>query len=234
MASVSRRSFIGVLVPWALGCFASNSAQQARLSGSTGAFAPAQAADTSPSMRGPDPHLVSRLADLEAKLMSAPRASGAFDASALEARIEKVAQIAQERADRVERFLMTRVDDIETQMISAPSAPMPMRSSEIADLDLKLHELSAQFEEMKYTPAPAAPRASVAMPDEFARLAERVSDLEISVMELRIDAPSAGPIEKLDIERRIVEIEGRHAEIIGTLRNLLALLSATDGRRATG
>ena len=30
-----------VLVPWALGCFASNSAQQARLSGSTGAFAPA-------------------------------------------------------------------------------------------------------------------------------------------------------------------------------------------------
>jgi len=30
-----------VLVPWALGCFASNSAQQARLSGSSGAFAPA-------------------------------------------------------------------------------------------------------------------------------------------------------------------------------------------------
>ena len=200
-----------------------------------GAFAPAQAAsDASPSTRGPDPHLVSRLADLEAKLMSAPRASGAFDASALEARIEKVAQIAQERADRVERFLMTRVDDIETQMISAPAAPMPMRSSEIADLDLKLHELSAQFEEMKHMPAPAAPRASVAMPDEFARLAERVSDLEVSVMELRIDAPSAGPVEKLDIERRIVEIEGRHAEIIGTLRNLLALLSATDGRRATG
>jgi len=30
-----------VLVPWALACFASNSAQQARLSGSSGAFAPA-------------------------------------------------------------------------------------------------------------------------------------------------------------------------------------------------
>ncbi|MDZ7592043.1 MAG: MFS transporter [Rubrivivax sp.] len=30
-----------VLVPWALGCFSSNSAQQARLSGSSGAFAPA-------------------------------------------------------------------------------------------------------------------------------------------------------------------------------------------------
>jgi predicted MFS family arabinose efflux permease len=30
-----------VLVPWAMACFASNSAQQARLSGSSGAFAPA-------------------------------------------------------------------------------------------------------------------------------------------------------------------------------------------------
>lgn len=39
--AVSVTAMTLVLVPWALGCFSSNSAQQARLSGSTGAFAPA-------------------------------------------------------------------------------------------------------------------------------------------------------------------------------------------------
>ncbi|HRY02157.1 MAG TPA: hypothetical protein P5256_03465, partial [Beijerinckiaceae bacterium] len=67
---------------------------------------------------------------------------------------------------------------------------------------------------------------------------ERMSDLEISVMELRIDQPStpapAPAPEDMDLQRRIMEIEGRHAEIIGTLRNLLALLSAGEGRRAAG
>ena len=53
-------------------------------------------------------------------------------------------------------------------------------------------------------------------------------------MELRIDQPAARPADDLDVHRRIIEIEGRHAEIIGTLRNLLALLSASEARRAAG
>ena len=181
---------------------------------------------------GPDPRIVSRIADLEAKLMSAPRMSGGFDPSALEGKIEQVARRAAEHAERVERFLMTRIDNIETQMIAAPSAPAPTRSSEIAAVELKLHELAARFEREAAEPLPVAALASA--PGDFAGLAERVSDLEMSVMELRLDQPTAQGAGDMDLHRRIVEIEGRHAEIIGTLRNLLALLSAGEGRRAAG
>jgi len=203
-----------------------------------GSLAPA-AAEPADATLGPDPRIVSRLADLEAKIMSAQRPAGvsaAQDVSAIESRLETVARLAEERAERVERFLMTRIDDIETQMIAAPAAPAPARSSEIADLDFKLHELTARFEEMIRAEAPAAPApvARTAAPHEFARLVERVSDLEVSIMELRIDGPAAGSADSNQIEHRIAEIEGRHAEIIGTLRNLLALLTATEGRRQAG
>ena len=184
----------------------------------------------------PDPLIVGRIADLEAKLMAMPRPAAAIDTSALDARIEEIARRAEERADRVERFLMTRIDDLESQMISAPAAPAPMRSSEIADLDLRLHELAARIDGLSQAPPPAS--IDAVAPDELARLIERMSDLEISVMELRIDQPStpasAPAPEDMDLHRRILEIEGRHAEIIGTLRNLLALLSASEGRRAAG
>ncbi len=204
-----------------------------------GSLAPAAAAEPADATLGPDPRIVSRLADLEAKIMSAQRPAGVSvgqDVSALESRLETVARLAEERAERVERFLMTRIDDIETQMIAAPAAPAPARSSEIADLDFKLHELTARFEEMIRAEAPAAPApvARTAAPHEFARLVERVSDLEVSIMELRIDGPAAGSADSNQIEHRIAEIEGRHAEIIGTLRNLLALLTATEGRRQAG
>ncbi len=202
-------------------------------------LAPAAPAEPADAGSGPDPRIVSRLADLEAKIMSAQRpapASGGADVSALESRLETVARLAEERAERVERFLMTRIDDIETQMIAAPAAPAPVRSPEIAELDFKLHELTARFEEMirAEVHAAPAPAARTAAPDELARLVERVSDLEVSIMELRIDGPAAGSASNGQIEHRIAEIEGRHAEIIGTLRNLLALLTATEGRRQAG
>ena len=165
--------------------------------------------------------------------MSAPRVTAAFDPSALEARIDQLARLSQERAERIERFLMTRVDDIETQMIVAPSAPAPMRTSEMVDLDLKLHELAARFEDMKKASATPA-RPQYALPEEFEQLADRVSDLEVSIMELRIDQPASKPSVDLDMQHRILEIEARHSEIVGTLRNLLTLLTARQPQRATG
>ena len=95
-----------------------------------------------------------------------------------------------------------------------------------------LHD--GDFRESAADFAAPAPVARTAAPDEFARLVERVSDLEVSIMELRIDGPAAGSADSNQIEHRIAEIEGRHAEIIGTLRNLLALLTATEGRRQAG
>ena len=182
----------------------------------------------------PDPLIAGRLAELEAKLMAMPRQAAAIDSSALDARIEEIERRAEEHAGRIQRFLTTRMDDLESQLISAPAAPTPTRSSEIADLDLRLHELSARIDGLNRGASPAP--VDAAAPEELCRLIERVSDLEISVMELRIDQPSppAPAPEDLDLHRRILEIEGRHAEIIGTLRNLLALLSASEGRRAAG
>lgn len=205
----------------------------ARLEAMVESGALAQAASPVEADSGPDPRIVSRIADLEARLMSAPRAPSAFDASGLEERIEKVARMAEERAERIERFLMTRIDDIETQMIAAPSAPAPTRSAEIVDLELKLHELAARFEREAEAPA----QAIAPTPDNLMALAERVSDLEMSVMEMRLDKPAAQDArdgDDADLHRRIVEIEGRHAEIIGTLRNLLALLTAGEARRIAG
>ncbi|HMN71958.1 MAG TPA: PilZ domain-containing protein [Rhodoblastus sp.] len=175
---------------------------------------------------GPDPRIVARIADLEARLMSAPR-GGAFDPSALDAKIEQAARHAEERTERVERFLMARIDDLEAEQISAPAAPAAMRSSEVADIDFRVHELAARFDALAASAAaPSAER------EELARLAERVSDLEVSVMELRIDQPTGEAAASDDLARRIAEIEGRHGEIIATLRNLLALLSASEARRA--
>ena len=194
-----------------------------------GALAPPPV-DEGAASDGPDPRIVSRIADLEARLMSMARAPGGADSSALQVRLEQVSRHAEERAERIERFLMSRIDDIETQLISAPAAPTPHRSSEIADLDFRLQELASRFETQQTASSPPA----VSSPDDLERLAERVSDLEVSVMELRIDQPAARPADDLDVHRRIIEIEGRHAEIIGTLRNLLALLSASEARRAAG
>lgn len=196
----------------------------------SGALSPSTADGATSS--APDARIVSRIADLEAKLMSTQRPAAGVDTSALDARIEQVARRAEERTDRVERFLMTRVDDLEAQMISAPAAPAPVRSSEVADLDYRLHELSARVDNLGEARAPAL--AQSAAPGDLDRLIERVSDLEVSVMELRIEQPSSRAPEDMDLQRRILEIEGRHAEIIGTLRNLLALLTATEGRRAAG
>ena len=194
-----------------------------------GALAPPPV-DEGAASDGPDPRIVSRIADLEARLMSMARAPGGADSSALQVRLEQVSRHAEERAERIERFLMSRIDDIETQLISAPAAPTPHRSSEIADLDFRLQELASRFETQQTASSPSA----ASSPDDLDRLAERVSDLEVSVMELRIDQPAARPADDLDVHRRIIEIEGRHAEIIGTLRNLLALLSASEARRAAG
>ncbi len=192
-----------------------------------GAFAPAAGEGAS---EGPDPRIVARIADLEARLMSAPRApAGGANADTLETRIEQLARRTEERAERFERFLMTRLDEVETQMIAAPAAPVPTRSPEVVDLELKLHELAARFDAQRTAPAHPEPSAA---PDELERLAERVSDLEVSMMELRTDRPAGEPIDDAEWRRRIVEMEGRHAEIIGTLRNLLALLTAGEARRA--
>lgn len=179
---------------------------------------------------GPDPRMVARIADLEAKLMSAPRAAPAFDGSALEARIEAAERRAEEQAARVERFAMTRLDDLEAQMISAPAATAAGNSVEMADLEFKLHEVAARVEELHRSPA--LPATAAPTLDELDRLVERVSDLEVAVMDLRIDQPARETADGDDLPHRIAEIEGRHAEIIATLRNLLALLSASESRRA--
>ncbi len=181
---------------------------------------------------GPDPRMVARIADLEAKLMSAPRAAPVFDSSALEARIEAAERRAEEQAARVERFAMTRLDDLETQMISAPAAAAAGHSIEMTDLEFKLHEVAARVEELHVSSAQRAMAAAAS--GELERLAERVSDLEVAVMDLRIDQPAGEAADGDDLPRRIAEIEGRHAEIIATLRNLLALLSAGEARRAAG
>ena len=110
-----------------------------------GALAPPPV-DEGATSDGPDPRIVSRIADLEARLMSMARAPGGADSSALQVRLEQVSRHAEERAERIERFLMSRIDDIETQLISAPAAPTPHRSSEIADLDFRLQELASRFE----------------------------------------------------------------------------------------
>jgi len=178
-----------------------------------------------------DPRIVARIADLEARMMSVSRGSAGVDGAALEAKFEQVARRAEEYSERVERFLLTRIDELETQMISAPAAPVSMRSSEIADIEFRLHELAARFDDAHSAPPPVAPTLASS---DIERLAERVSDLELSMMELRLDQPAGRPDDELDLHRRIVEIEGRHAEIIGTLRNLLALLSAGEARRAAG
>lgn len=199
-----------------------------------GAFEPAAGAESA-GASGLDPRIVARIADIEARLMSAPRAAaGGVDPATLDARIEQADRRTQERVERLERALMARIDGLDTQTISAPAAPAPMRSAEVADLDFRLHQLAARFDELNAIAAPASLGAAAA-PDDLARLAERVSDLEMSVMELRLDGPDGGkPAADEDLHRRIVDMEGRHAEIIGTLRNLLALLTATEGRRQAG
>ena len=62
-----------------------------------GSLAPAAAAEPADATLGPDPRIVSRLADLEAKIMSAQRPAGvsaAQDFSAIESRLETVARAA--------------------------------------------------------------------------------------------------------------------------------------------
>ena len=95
-----------------------------------GALAPSPV-DSDPMPGGPDPRIVNRIADLEARFMSMARPSGEADSSALPLRLEQVSRHAEERAERIERFLMARIDDIETQLIAAPAAPTSHRSSEI-------------------------------------------------------------------------------------------------------
>ncbi|MFV0279755.1 MAG: PilZ domain-containing protein [Rhodoblastus sp.] len=68
--------------------------------------------------------------------------------------------------------------------------------------------------------------------EDVIKLAERVSDIEVSLMELSLGGPAAPKAGATDLNRRITEIEERHAEIVATLRNLLGLLTASGEHRA--
>lgn len=168
----------------------------------------------------PDAVLIARIADIEARLMEPRRLpAGAADAATLDAKLRTLAQQAEDHAARVERFLSARIDDLERELISAPSAPSG-RSSALDALDLKVADLARRLAEQ-----------SSARPADD--LETRISDLEVTYMELRVDlAPLHAGLE--DIRARLAETEERNEEIIGTLRNLLALLTAREGRRAAG
>lgn len=175
--------------------------------------------DATPTSNAPDQALLARIADIEARLME-PRptvAPAERDLSAVERQIARVEKRAEEQTARAERFINARMDEIEAQLISAPAAPATRRP-DIESLERQMHDLTRRFEE------------AIAFP-QLDELEARLSNLEVSAMELRADMPVVDP-EAADIGQRLAQIEERHGEIVATLRNLLALLSARDERRA--
>ncbi|MFO1118282.1 MAG: hypothetical protein U1E28_21645 [Beijerinckiaceae bacterium] len=159
-----------------------------------------------------DPAVFRKIAELEAKLLTQARTvEQAVDLSPLERKIEKYGKTAQEYAMRVERFLTQRIEEMELKQISAPAAPPP-RGAGVAELDSKIEILTSRLD---------ARSASGGL-DE---LADRVSNLEISLLELRDGA--AAP----DLAGRLAQIESRQGEVMSALRNVLALLTAQSDRR---
>ncbi len=185
----------------------------------TGAFETQQApvAATTPNA---DPDILRRLVDLEARLTAqAPArehiATDAVDGDA----IARLRAHVDESVERVERFLYSRIADIEGQLITAPAPPS--RPVDVNALQMQIHDLEKQLQQATATP-------------DLDRFVERLSDLEVSVMELRAELPEANSGVDDEIRQRIAMIEERNSEIIATLRNLVVLLANRDPMRAAG
>lgn len=155
-----------------------------------------------------DPAVFRRIAELDAKLLTQSRTvEQAVDLTPLERKVEKYGRTAQEYAMRVERFLTQRIEEMELKQISAPAAPPP-RGAGVAELDSKIEILTR--------------RSDARGASGLDEIADRISNLEISLLELRGDA---------DFDARLAQIELRQGEVMGALRNVLALLTAQADQR---
>jgi hypothetical protein len=162
----------------------------------------------------PDPALLKRIADVEAKVMTLGRAAAAVDFSPIERRIDKTDKNAQEYAARVERFLSTRIEDLELHFIAAPT-PSTTREVDASDLERKLLELTQRFDRQHSL-------------DAVERFSDRISNVEMSLLDLR-GAPAP---EDDDLRQRIARLEERNGEVLAALRNVLALLTVRSEQRA--
>ena len=168
----------------------------------------------------PPAAVVQRLADLEARMMALrPMTSAAApDLALLERRIAEARRAAEEYTDRVEKFVGQRIDALETSMIAAPPPP-PARSVDVEGLERQIIELARRLDD-------------TATLDGLERLAERVSNLEVGLLEVHADIPPHGVDD--DLSRRVALLEERNGEILMALRNVLALLTARSDLRAAG
>ncbi|MDE2363232.1 MAG: PilZ domain-containing protein [Hyphomicrobiales bacterium] len=162
---------------------------------------------------------VARIADLESRVAARARATPApqVDLAPLERRIEMAERSAQDYAAHVERFLGARIEAVEASIIAAPPPPVS-RSPAFDELERRVFELSTRLD--------AAP-AALSSEDH----SDRISNIELSLLELRSSIEGAAGDLDQDVRRRIALLEERSGEIVGTLRNLLALLSAQAERR---
>ena len=164
----------------------------------------------------PDPALLKRIADVEAKIMSLGRAAAAVDFSPLERRVDKAEKNAQEYALRVERFLAARIDELEANSIAAP-VPMVTRLADTSELERKVLDLSERFDRQSSS-------------DSADLFAERISNLEVSLLELRGGLPLGNDGDE-ELRQRIAKLEERNGEVLAALRNVLGLLTARAEQR---
>lgn len=167
----------------------------------------------------PDPTLIKRIAELEAKVISQAARVPEIDFAPLERKIEKVGKTAQDYAMRVERFMTQRIEELELKQISAPTPPAA-RGAGIGEMEQKIAALAERIDEIGRSVQPAAPTTG----DDPA---ERLSNLEVSLLELRDIADRAE-----EFARRMAQLEDRNGEVMSALRSVLALLTAQQERRA--
>ena len=167
----------------------------------------------------PPAAIVRRLADLEARMMALrpTTSTAAPDLALLERRIAETGRAAEDYTARVEKFVGQRIDALETSLIAAPPPP-PVRRIDVEGLERQVIELARRLDD-------------AAAPDGVESLAERVSNLEVGLLEFRAEMPS-GEVGDDDLTRRIALLEERNGEILMALRNVLALLTARSEQRA--
>ncbi len=168
----------------------------------------------------PDPALIKRIAELEAKVISQAVRAPDVDFAPLERKIEKVGKTAQDYAMRVERFMTQRIEELELKQISAPMPPAP-RGAGTGELEQKIAALAERIDEVGHRAAPTTGPAAGDDP------AERLSNLEVSLLELRDVADRAE-----EFARRMAQLEERNGEVMSALRSVLSLLTAQNDRRA--
>ena len=157
--------------------------------------------------------LGARIDDVAASAIAAPSAPPArgADVGQLEQRlIELELQVAQPVVVEGLDALVSRVDGLDAASARFDAAAFESR---LCDIERKAAE-----------PAPV----DAGVRDQIAALAERLSNLEVSLLELRAGIPEGAG--ELDV--RVAAIEHRQSDVMDALRSVLAMLTQRAERRA--